>query len=340
MKAAVIEKFGSYKDLKIVDLPKPKVKCDEVLVKVKAFSLNHLDLWIIQGKYPFDIPMPHIVASDASGVVEEVGDCVDWVKPGDEVVIFPGISCGKCENCLSGRDNLCENYFPLGTKNQGVAAEYVKVPAINIFKKPANLTFEEAAAIGITYTTMWHALITRSKIQPNQFVFIHGGASGVGTAGIQIAKLYGATVITTVGDDWKIEKVKQIGADFVLNYKTQNVVEKVKEITNGKMCDVVVDHVGQETFNKSVELAKKGGHLSTFGVTTGAEPKINLRQIFGKNIDIHGVYMGTKGEFFNILKMFDKFKPVIDSVYYFEEVIKAYEKLVSRQFVGKIVVRV
>ena len=340
MKAAVIEKFGSYKDLKITDVPKPKVGCDEVLVKVKAFSLNHLDLWVIQGSYPFDIPMPHIVASDASGIVEEVGNCVDWIKPGDEVIIFPGISCGRCENCLSGKDNLCDNYFPLGTKNQGVAAEYVKVPALNVFKKPKSLTFEEAAAIGITYTTMWHGLVSRGQIQPNQTVFIHGGASGVGTAGIQIAKLYNATVITTVGDDWKIEKVKQIGADYVFNYKKDDVLQNVQEITKGKMCDIVVDHVGQETFNLSIDLTKKGGHVITFGVTTGAEPTINLRKIFGKNLDIHGVYMGTKGEFFKILRMFEKFKPVIDSVYPFEEIVKAYEKLVSRQFVGKIVVRV
>jgi len=341
MKAIYFEKHGNFNEiLKIGELPEPKIEKDEVLIKVKAFSLNHLDIWIMEGKYPFPVPMPHVIASDASGIVEEVGECVDNVNVGDEVVIFSGISCGKCEYCISGKDNLCKNYYPLGTKNQGVAGEYVKVPARNVLKKPEGLSFEEASSICITYTTMWHSLITRAKIKSGDTVLIHGGASGVGTAGIQIAKLFGATVITTVGDDWKAEKVKSIGADYVINYNKQDFVEEVEKLTDGSLCDVVVDHIGKETFNKSIEVAKKGGKVITFGTTTGADVEINLRAIFGKNLEIHGIFMGTRGEFVQYLKFFpEKLKPVIDEVFEFKDIKKAYEKMLSRQFVGKLVVK-
>lgn len=342
MKAAYYEKHGNYENIVIGERPKPKIKADEVLVKVKAFSLNHLDIWVMEGKYPAEIPLPHIFASDASGIVENVGEAVKNVKVGDEVIVYPGLSCGYCEKCLAGKDNECSNFSVLGVLTDGVSAEYVKVPAINVFKKPEKLSFEEASTIGITYTTMWHSIVTRGKIKAGDIVFIHGGGSGVGTAGIQIAKLYNATVITSVGDDWKIEKAKQIGADFVINYKKEDFVEKVKQITDGKLCDIVVDHIGEATFNKSIQIAKKGGKVITFGTTTGAEPTINLRTIFGKNLDISGVYMGTKGEVANYLKFFKegKLKPVIDSVFDFKDIKKAYEKLLSRQFFGKIVVKV
>ncbi|NPA53442.1 MAG: zinc-binding dehydrogenase [Aquificae bacterium] len=341
MQALFYEKHGSYENIKTGEFPIPEIKENEVLVKVKAFSLNHLDIWIMEGKYPVPIPMPHIFASDAAGIVEKVGSIVENVKEGDEVIVYPGLSCGYCEKCLSGKDNLCDKFSILGVLTDGVSAQYVKVPAVNVFKKPKELSFEEGASIGITYTTMWHSLVTRGKIKSGDIVLIHGGGSGVGTAGIQIAKMFGATVITTVGDDWKIQKAKEIGADFVINYKKENFVEAVKNITDGKLCDIVVDHIGQETFQDSIECAKKGGKVITFGVTTGAEPTVNLRKIFGKNLDIHGVYMGTKGEVAHYMKFFpEKLKPVIDSVFPFEEAKKAYEKLLSRQFFGKIVVKV
>ncbi|WP_457640035.1 zinc-binding dehydrogenase [Persephonella sp.] len=341
MKAAYYSQHGSYENIKVGILPDPKVGDNEVLVKVKAFSLNHLDIWVMEGKLPFEIPMPHIFGSDASGVVEKVGAGVKNVKVGDKVIVYPGISCGVCERCLSGQDNLCSSYFLLGVLNQGVSAEYVKVPAVNLFKIPDGLSFEEAASIGITYTTMWHSLVTRSKIKPGDTVLIHGGGSGVGTAGIQIAKMFGAKVITTVGDDWKVEKAREIGADHIINYKNLDFVEAVKQITEGRMCDIVIDHIGQETFAGSIECAKRGGSVVTFGVTTGAEATINLRKVFGKNINIHGVYMGTKGEVAHYLKFFPtKLKPVVDSIFELDNVKEAYKKLLSRQFFGKIVVRV
>ncbi|WP_028950691.1 zinc-binding dehydrogenase [Sulfurihydrogenibium subterraneum] len=341
MRAAYYDKLEGYKAIKIGEFPTPEINEDEVLVNIKAFSLNHLDVWVMEGKYPTNIPLPHIFASDGSGIVAKVGKNVKHLKEGDRVVIFSGLSCGVCEKCLSGRDNECNSFRPLGVLEDGVSAEYVKVPAVNVFKIPDSLSFEKASCIPITYITSWHSLITRAKIKQGDIILIHGGGSGVGTALIQIAKLYNATVITTVGDDWKVEKCKEIGTDFVINYNKENFVEKVKEFTNNQLCDIVVDHIGATTFPHSLLCAKRGGKVITFGSTTGADTQINLRYVFGKNLTIHGVYMGTKGEFADMLKLFpDKLDPVIDSIFDLEDVQKAYEKLLSRQFFGKIVVRV
>ncbi len=341
MKALYYDKLGSYENIRIGEFPVPEIDEDEVLVRIKAFSLNHLDIWVMEGKYPKDIPLPHIFASDASGIVERVGKLVKNVKEGDEVIVYPGLSCGYCEKCISGRDNECKEYRPLGVIEDGVSAQYVKVPYQNVYKKPSGLSFEEAAGIGITYTTMWHSLVTRGGIKQGDTILIHGAGSGVGTAGIQIAKAFNARVITTAGDDWKLEKAKDLGADHVINYKKEDFVEKVKEITDGQLCDIVVDHIGSSTFNGSLACGKRGSKVITFGTTTGAEVNINLRYIFGKNQTIHGIYMGTKGEVFDYLRLFpDTLRTVVDSVFELEDVKKAYEKLLSRQFFGKIVVRV
>ncbi len=341
MKALYYDRFGNYENIKSGDFPIPEIDENEVLVKVKAFSLNHLDVWVMEGMMPFEIPLPKIFASDASGIVEKVGNLVENVKVGDEVIVYPGLSCGYCEKCLSGKDNECNQFRVLGVLENGVSAEYVKVPAVNVFKKQNGLSFEEASGIGITYTTMWHSIVSRGKIEQGNTILIHGGGSGVGTAGIQIAKLFNTKVITTVGDDWKIEKAKSIGADYVINYKKEDFVEKVKEITDGELCDVVIDHIGTETFTKSLACGKKGARIITFGTTTGADTNINLRAIFGKNQTIHGAYMGTKGEVATYLRLFpDKLKTIIDSIFDFKDAKLAYEKLLSRQFFGKIVVKI
>lgn len=341
MKVAYYDSYGDYTNIKFGEFPRPEIENDnEVLVRIKAFSLNHLDIWIMEGKYPLDIPMPHIFASDCSGIVEKVGEGVKHIKEGDKVLVYPGLSCSVCEKCLSGRDNECSQFNILGVITNGVSAEFVKVPAVNVFKLPEGLTFEEGASIGITYTTMWHSLVSRGGLKAGDTVLIHGGGSGVGTAGIQICKLYGATVITTVGDNWKIEKAKEVGANFVINYNREDFLKKVLEITEGKGCDIVIDHIGEATFNQSVLATKRGGNLITFGATTGGNPKINLRAIFGRNITVHGVYMGSKGEVAHYLKFFpNKLKPVIDSVFPFKDIKNAYRKLLSRQFFGKIVVK-
>jgi NADPH:quinone reductase-like Zn-dependent oxidoreductase len=341
MKALYYDEPEGFKGIKIGDFPVPDISDTEVLVRVKAFSLNHLDVWVMSGNYPVKVPLPHIFASDASGVVEQVGKNAQHIKPGDEVIVFPGFSCGRCERCMSGHDNECRDFTILGVVTPGVSAEYVKAPAANIFKKPAGLTFEEAAGIGITYTTSWNSLVLKAGIRQGDTVLIHGGGGGAGTALIQVAKLFSASVITTVGDDWKAEKAKALGADHVFNHKKEDFLEAVKRITGGRLADIAVDHVGSATFNRSLGAVRKGGQVITFGATTGDEVPLSLRHVFGRSISIHGVYTGPKAAVFQYLKLFPaKLRTAVDSVFEFKDAQKAYEKLLSRQFFGKIVVRI
>jgi NADPH:quinone reductase-like Zn-dependent oxidoreductase len=341
MKALYYDEQKGYAGIKIGDFPVPEITDAEVLVRVKAFSLNHLDVWVMGGNYPVRVPLPHIFGSDASGVVQKTGAFATHIKPGDEVIVHPGLSCGNCERCLSGHDNECAGFSLLGVIASGVSSEYVKVPAANVFKKPEGLSFEEAAGIGITYATAWNSLVLRAGIRQGDTVVIHAAGSGVGTALIQVAKLYNAAVITTAGDDWKIPKAKDLGADVVINHRKEDFVEAVKRATSGGLADIVVDHVGAATFNKSLSCLKRGGRLVTFGATSGDEVPISLRYLFGKNISIHGVYVGPKAAAAHYLQLLpDKLKTVVDSVFEFEDARKAYEKLLSRQFFGKIVVRV
>ncbi len=341
MKALFYDEQIGYEGIKTGDLPVPGISDTDVLVRVKAFSLNHLDVWVMSGNYPVKVPLPHIFGSDSSGIVEQVGSQVKHVNVGDGVIVFPGLSCGHCESCLRGRDNECNSFTLLGTGVDGASAEFVKAPGINIFKKPEGLSFEEAAGIGITYTTAWNSLVLRAGINQGDTVLVHGAGSGAGSALIQVAKLFHGKIITTVGDDWKIEKAHELGADFIVNHKKEDLGQAVKRITKGELADIVVDHVGAATFNTSLSCLKRGGRLVTFGSTTGDELPLSLRYVFGKNITIHGVYVGPRAAFAHLLGLFPKhLRTVVDSVFEFQDVRKAYEKLLSRQFFGKIVVKV
>ncbi len=340
MKALYYDKQEGLRGIKIGEFPIPEINEREVLVRVKAFSLNHLDLWIMEGKYPVTVPLPHIFGTDAAGVVEKVGKLVTHVAPGDEVIVYPGLSCGKCAKCLAGRDNECREFSLVGVLTPGVSAEYVKAPAVNIFKKPAGITFEEAAGIGITYTTAWNSLVLRAAIQYGDTVLVHGAGSGSGTALIQIARLFGATVITTVGDAWKAQKALELGADHVINYHEENIVDAVKRITAGELADIAIDHVGAATFNQTLAAVKRGGRVVTFGATSGDEVPISLRHIFGRNLTIHGVYVGPRASLAQYLRLFPRrLRTVVDSVFEFGDAPKAYEKMISRQVFGKIIVR-
>jgi NADPH:quinone reductase-like Zn-dependent oxidoreductase len=341
MKALFYEELKGYRGIKPAELPLPPIGENDVRVRIKAFSLNHIDVWVMNGEYPATVPLPHVFGSDASGVVDSVGSAVRNVSPGDEVVIFPGLSCGVCEACLSGRDNECGSFSVLGVLGSGVSAEYAALPAANVFRKPPRLTFEEAAALGITWTTAWNSLVFRAGIRQGDTVVIHAAGSGAGSALVQVAKLYHAVVIATVGDDWKIEKARDLGADHVINHRREDLVQAVKRITGGKLADIVADHVGADSVSASLSCVRRGGSLVTFGATSGDEVRVSLRYLFGKNIRVHGVYVGPKAAMLQYLKLMPhRVRPVIDSVFEFEEAVKAYEKLLSRQFFGKIVVRV
>lgn len=341
MKALFYSDFKGHKGIQIGDLPMPEHGDHEVLVRIKAFSLNHIDVWVMEGKMPADrVPMPHIFGSDAAGVVEKVGSHVSGFKPGDEVIIFPGLSCGHCEECMSGRDIICPASGVLGVFSQGVSAEYVVVPEANVIKKPVGLAFMEAAALGVTYTTSWHSLVLRAAIRQGDTVLIHGAGSGVGTALVQIAKLFNATVIGTVGDDEKIARAEVLGADHVINHRKKDFADEVARLTGGKLCDIVVDHVGAATFVASTQCVRRGGSVVFFGTTTGDDVNISLRSLFSRNINLHGVYFGSKRAFLECLKLFPHaLRPVLDSSFPLEDAQKAYETLLSRNFFGKIVIQ-
>ncbi|MEZ0361820.1 MAG: zinc-binding dehydrogenase [Hydrogenobacter sp.] len=342
MRAVILRSFGGVENLEYVeDFPRPEIKEDEVLVRVKAVALNHLDIWVRMGALAVKPDLPHILGSDVSGVVEKVGSLVRNVREGDEVVLSPGLSCGVCYECLSGRDNLCRYYDILGLKTKGGYAEYVKVHARNVVPKPKNLSFEEASSYPLTFLTVWNALVRKGNIKPYSRVLIWAGSSGVGVAGIQIAKLMGAFVITTAGNAEKAKRCRELGADMVINHYEEDVVSKVREAFREGV-DLVMDHVGEKTFRKSVECLKKGGKLVFFGTTTGSNTQVDIRYVFVREIELCGTYMGVGADLFKISELFERglLKPVVDKIFDLKEAHHAHEYLEASKHFGKVVLRV
>jgi len=259
MKATIFKQHGAPEVLEYTDVPEPAIRANEVLVEVKACALNHLDIFVRNGLPGIDIPLPHILGSDVSGVAREVGELVSWVKPRDEVMVQPGVSCGHCEACLSGADNLCREYDMIGYRRNGGYAELVAVPGVNIIPKPAALSWEEAAALPLVTVTTWHMLVTRANVQPGEDVLVHAAGSGVGSIAIQIAKLRGARVITTASSDDKLAKARELGADETINYTRDDWPKEVRRLTDRKGVDVVVEHTGAETWPGSIAALKNNG---------------------------------------------------------------------------------
>ncbi len=341
MKAVVLTNFGGTENLKLEgNFPEPQIKENSVLVKVKATALTRLDIWRRKGSLPFKPSLPHILGSDISGIVEKVGNLVKGINIGDEVVISPGISCGVCYRCLKGEDNLCKEYGIIGLKSHGGYAEYIAVPQENIIRKPKNLSFEEAASYPLTFLTAWNALVNKGKIKAGMNVLIWGGSSGIGTAAIQIAKLFSTFVITTVGSQDKREKCEEIGADIVLDHYKDDVPSTVLKTIGG--VDLVLDHIGKATFDKSIQCLKKGGKLIFMGTTTGGDVDINLRSLFTAEISLLGVYMGRKSDLLLISDLLErgKLKPVLDKVFTLEEASKAHDYLERGNHFGKVVLKV
>ena len=342
MKAVLFRAHGGPDKLSYEDLPMPTIGPDEVLIKVKACALNHLDIWIRQGNPAYPMPMPHVSGSDVAGIVEQVGAQADHVTVGQRVFVSPGISCWKCEPCLAGRDNFCKSYSLLGAMMHGGYAEYVKVPFRNVLPMPENLSFEQAAAFPLVSVTASHMLFAQAGLQHGETVLIMGGGSGVGTMAIQMAKLAGARVITTVGSDDKIPKAVILGADAVINHAKEHVAERVKLLTEGHGVDVVFEHIGPEVWDTCLQSLAKGGRLITCGATTGAEVKIDLRYIYSRQYTIKGSYMGTRAELVKAAELMGQKRliPVIDRTYPLKEARAAQEQMLSRKFFGKIVLSV
>ncbi|HET7101443.1 MAG TPA: zinc-binding dehydrogenase [Terriglobia bacterium] len=341
MKAVRFHEHGSVNVLKYEDAPEPEIQANEVLVKVEACALNHLDLWIRGGVRAWKLPMPHIVGSDIAGEVAQVGALVTSAKVGDRVLLAPGISCGQCEACWKGADSACRSYTIFGVMVDGGYAEYVRSPAVNVIPIPGDLNFDEAAAVPLVFLTAWHMLFGRAKLQPGEDVLVVGAGSGVGSAAIQVAKLMGCRVITVAGTDVKLEKARALGADEGINHTRQSIGEEVARLTNKRGVDVIVEHVGQAVWEDCFNSLATYGRLVTCGVTSGGEVKLNMQALFGRQRTIMGSFMGGKGELMDVLKLIGqrKLNPVIDSVFPLSEAARAQKKMESRDFFGKIVLR-
>ena len=341
MKAIRIHKHGGPDVLDITDIKEPVMYPDEVLVRVKSTALNHLDIWVRKG-LP-GVPLPIIMGSDGAGIIESIGDRVPDslnLKSGDEVVIAPIRFCGECETCKTGKNNLCPEFCIPGENLNGVQTEYVSVQAKYIIKKPSALSLDEAAAYPLTSMTAYHMLIQKAQVKKGDWVLIYGASSGVGSIAIQIAKTYGANVITTVGSDEKSKLAEELGAAHIINYKNESIARAVKQLTNGNGVDIVFEHTGASTWIDSIRSLKKGGKLVTCGATTGPIVKIDLRALFIKHQQLIGSTMGTLQDLYEINKLIEKgsVKPVIDTVFNFREIQKAHEYLEAGQQFGKIII--
>jgi NADPH:quinone reductase-like Zn-dependent oxidoreductase len=339
MRAVRVHEHGGPEVLRLEDLPVPEPGPGQVRVRVRAAAMNHLDLWVRKGIPGVRFPLPLTLGSDGAGVVDAVGPGVRSARPGDEVVLNPGVSCGVCPACLRGRDNLCRDYGLLGEHRDGTDAEFVVVPEANLVRKPANLSFEEAAAFPLVFLTAWNMLVTNARLRPGEEVLVWGAGSGVGSAAIQIAKAHHARVIAVAGDDWKLERAKQLGADETVNHRTQNVLEEVRRLTGRRGVDVVFEHVGRATWEVSVKALARGGRLVTCGATSGAVVETDVRYVFGKAISVHGTWVGSKGELWDLLPLVEAgvLKPVLDRTFPLSEVQEAHSYLEAGRHFGKVV---
>jgi NADPH:quinone reductase-like Zn-dependent oxidoreductase len=339
LRAVVFEHHGGPEVLTLrADVPVPEPGPGQVRVAVRACSVNHLDLWTRRG-LPYAIEMPHILGNDIAGVIDAVAPDVTHVKAGDAVMLSPGAGCNHCRACLDGDDNQCLRYDLFGLRKQGGYAEFVVAPARNCFAKPAHLSFEEAASMPLVFLTAWHMLVGRVGLRAGESVLVLAAGSGVGIAAIQIAKMLGASVIATASTDAKLERAKALGADHVVNYEREDFAAETRRITGKRGVDVVFEHTGQATWEKSLASLARGGRLVTCGATSGFEGRTDLRALFAKHVSIHGSYMGRLAEFDEVLRHITagRLRPVVDRALPLGEARAAHEAMERREQFGKIV---
>ncbi len=342
MKAVIFRKTGSVKNLEYVEIPKPQPGRGEVLVRVKACALNHLDLWILTGSIAAPISMPHVLGCDIAGVVESCGPGVKRIKAGTKVIVAPGVRGGKSDFYKTGIwDSLAPGYQIIGFQNNGGYAEFAKVPAENIISVSNRCSFEEWSAVPLVFLTAWHMLMTHAKLKKNETVLIQAAGSGIGSAAIQIAKHLGAKVITTAGSDTKTKLAKKLGADHVINYKKKDFVKEVKALTQNQGVDVAFEHIGPETLSKSLLCLKKRGRLVHCGVTSGALATLDLRHLYFNQIQVQGSYMGGLKELKRVIRLVEqgKLKPVVDKVFPLAQAASALQRMIDRKNFGKIILK-
>jgi NADPH:quinone reductase-like Zn-dependent oxidoreductase len=342
LKAVRIHEHGGVEKLRYEEAPEPTLAgANDVIIKLKAASLNHIDIWIRRGLTGIKVALPHILGADGAGVVAEKGDWVRNVATGDAVCLYPPSGCGRCEFCLTDREYMCLHLRVLGERENGTYAEYTRVPARNCFSIPPGLSFEQAAAFPLVYITVWRMLVTNARLQPGEQVLILGIGGGIATAALQLAARIGTHIIVTSSSDEKLEKAKTLGAEHGINYKNADFAREVRRLTGKRGVDVVVDCVGGDSWIKSLASLAKGGRLVTCGATAGANPRTDIQRIFWNNLTIFGSTLGDRAEFTEVLNFMAASctQPVIDRVFSLHDAAAAQNRLEQGKQFGKIVLR-
>lgn len=340
MKAVTFHGHGGPEQLAYETVPAPTIGAGEVLIRVKACALNHLDIWVRQGIPSYQISLPHISGCDISGIIEQViPPHPRHLSRGQAVLVSPGLSCGQCPVCEAGQENLCSQFQVVGAQVDGGYAEFVKVPAMNVLPIPVGVTFEQAAAFPLVSVTAWHMLMTLAKVKRGETVLVMGAGSGVGSMAVQMANLIGARTFGTVGSDNKVEKAKMLGAEAVFNHSTDHIATSVKKLTDGRGVDVVIEHIGERVWEQCIQAMANGGRLVTCGATTGGQLSLDARYLFSRQLTIMGSYLGTRAELVRAVDHMaaGALRPVIDSVYPLQEARAAQVRMLDRQVFGKIV---
>ena len=338
MKAIQIKKHGNVRVLNYSEIENPICPPNKIKIKIRACSINHLDIWVRSGIPGMNLPLPLILGSDGSGIVVEVGSQVKSFDVNDEVIIQPGTYDKSCKMVKDGKENFSKSYGILGETENGVQAEYVVLNHENVFQKPKYLSFIEAASMPLVFMTSYQMLIERAKLLKDETVLIYGATSGIGMAAIQIAKDVGAKIIATVGDESKVEYAINLGADYVINHNDSDMLQKIKNITKNGV-NVVFEHIGPVTWLNSLKALSIGGRIVTCGATTGKKVSIDLRHLFMKQQTILGSTMSSLSVFKKVIKKINdkKYLPYIDKIYKFKDIKEAHLRMENRKHFGKIV---
>ena len=342
MKALAFNEFGGPEKLRLQDVPDPKAAPGEVVVRVRACALNHLDIFVREGVPALKTPLPFWTGCDIAGDVAEVGPDVTGLRVGDRVCVNPNLTCGRCEFCIQGEDSLCVRYGIVGEHSPGGLAELVAVSAENVLPLPAHVSYEHAASFILTNMTAWRMVVTQARVRPGEDVLILGVGGGVSSTAVQIAKLCGARVLVTSSSDAKLERARQLGADVSINYAKEDWESAVYEKTAKRGVDVVLENVGAQTWKQSLRSLRKGGRLVTCGATTGPIAETDIRIVFWKQIHIIGSTMANRREFNDVMRLFfaGRLKAIVDEIVPLKDGAAAQRRLAEGRQFGKIVLTV